>query len=204
MTRIDLLTNPMTTEGDIIAAGTSGVPERLAAGSEDDVLTIVSGVPAWAAGGGGGGGGAFVGCVAQRTTDQTGIVTATGTIVSFTGTDIIDTDGFHDPAGGNPSRIIIPSGKDGKYRFTATILWEANATGVRQIGILVGGATFIGLHSHPAATAGEFTYQAVTSVPVDLVATNYVEVHVMQGSGGNRSLLGATVPLLFSCEFLGT
>jgi hypothetical protein len=50
------LANPMTTEGDIITGGTSGVPERLGAGSEDDVLTIVSGVPAWAEASGGAGG----------------------------------------------------------------------------------------------------------------------------------------------------
>lgn len=49
MTRIDLLTNPMTTAGDIITGDTGGVPQRLAAGSEDDVLTIVSGEPAWSA-----------------------------------------------------------------------------------------------------------------------------------------------------------
>ena len=54
MTRIDLLSNPMTTAEDIIVGGASGVPERLAAGSEGDVLTIDSGAVAWAAPAGGG------------------------------------------------------------------------------------------------------------------------------------------------------
>lgn len=54
MTRIDLLSNPMTTAEDIIVGGSSGVPERLAAGSEGDVLQIASGVVAWGAVGGGG------------------------------------------------------------------------------------------------------------------------------------------------------
>lgn len=39
--------NPMTAAGDIIIGGTSGAATRLAAGSEGQVATIVSGVPAW-------------------------------------------------------------------------------------------------------------------------------------------------------------
>lgn len=49
MTRIDLLSNPMTTAADIIKGGASGVPERLPIGSEGEVLTVASGVPSWEA-----------------------------------------------------------------------------------------------------------------------------------------------------------
>lgn len=49
MTRIDLLSNPMSAAGDIIKGGASGVPERLAAGTDGDVLTLAAGVPAWQA-----------------------------------------------------------------------------------------------------------------------------------------------------------
>lgn len=45
-----VLGNPMTTEGDIIySSDGSGTPDRLAVGSEGDVLTVSSGVPTWAA-----------------------------------------------------------------------------------------------------------------------------------------------------------
>lgn len=47
------LTNPMTTAGDIIIGGTSGAPTRLAKGTDGQVLTLASGVPAWAAASGG-------------------------------------------------------------------------------------------------------------------------------------------------------
>lgn len=47
------LTNPMTTAGDIIVGGTNGAPTRLAKGDDDEVLTLVNGVPAWAAASGG-------------------------------------------------------------------------------------------------------------------------------------------------------
>src|SRR5208337_3842807 len=41
-------TNPMTTAGDIIVGGSSGTPTRLAiGGTAGEVLTVVSGAPAW-------------------------------------------------------------------------------------------------------------------------------------------------------------
>lgn len=55
------LTNPMTTAGDIIVGGASGAPGRLPVGANGQVLTIVSGAPAYAAASGGGGSGAFAG-----------------------------------------------------------------------------------------------------------------------------------------------
>ena len=42
------MTNPMTTAGDIIKGGASGVPERLAIGNNGQRLTLAAGVPAWA------------------------------------------------------------------------------------------------------------------------------------------------------------
>lgn len=42
------LTNPMTTAGDIITGGASGVPQRLGIGTNGQTLTVVSGAPAWA------------------------------------------------------------------------------------------------------------------------------------------------------------
>lgn len=50
-----LMTNPMTASGDIIYGGTSGAPTRLTKGTDGNVLTLASGVPAWAASTGGSG-----------------------------------------------------------------------------------------------------------------------------------------------------
>lgn len=47
------MANPMTAFGDMIVGGASGAPERLGAGADGKVLTIVSGAAAWAAPGGG-------------------------------------------------------------------------------------------------------------------------------------------------------
>jgi hypothetical protein len=42
------MSNPMTTQGDIIRGATSGAPQRLPVGSSGQVLTVVSGEPSWA------------------------------------------------------------------------------------------------------------------------------------------------------------
>lgn len=49
------LLNPMTAKGDLIMGGDLGVATRLAAGTNGYVLTMVGGVPVWAAASGGGG-----------------------------------------------------------------------------------------------------------------------------------------------------
>ncbi|MFA6038427.1 MAG: tail fiber domain-containing protein [Legionellales bacterium] len=50
-----VLSNPMTTTGDIIySSDNSGTPARLGATTDGYVLTLASGIPTWASGGGGG------------------------------------------------------------------------------------------------------------------------------------------------------
>lgn len=48
--------NPMTAEGDLIIGGESGSPINLAAGTDGQVLTLVSGSPSWEDPTGGSGG----------------------------------------------------------------------------------------------------------------------------------------------------
>lgn len=72
----DLMSNPMTTSGDIIYGGTSGAPTRLAKGTDAQVLTLASGLPSWASVGGN------LPTVYRRTTYFTGSGDITG--LSFT------------------------------------------------------------------------------------------------------------------------
>jgi hypothetical protein len=51
--------NPMTADGDLIVGGESGAADRLGAGTDGQVLTVVSGVPAWADATGGTGTGKY-------------------------------------------------------------------------------------------------------------------------------------------------
>jgi hypothetical protein len=146
----------------------------------------------------------FVGCIAVRTTDQTGVATATNTAVSFTGTDELDTDAFHDPAS-NPSRITIPSGKGGKYLLTGYVIWDSDTTGQRRILFYKNGSVLIGGTNTLGSLAGGIGYaQQTTSIVVALAVADYVELYVTQNSGTNRTLSGATAALRFSATLLGT
>ena len=49
------MTNPMTAYGDLITGAASGVPQSLAAGTDGQVLKVVSGAPAWTTPGAGSG-----------------------------------------------------------------------------------------------------------------------------------------------------
>lgn len=51
----DGMANPMTTAGDMIVGGASGVPTRVGVGTDGQVWTVVSGTGAWAASSGGSG-----------------------------------------------------------------------------------------------------------------------------------------------------
>jgi hypothetical protein len=46
---VELMSNPMTTAGDLITGGASGAPGRLGVGSNGQVLTVTAGAPAWGA-----------------------------------------------------------------------------------------------------------------------------------------------------------
>jgi hypothetical protein len=94
------LANPMTTEGDIIYGGASGVPTRLAAGTSGDVLQTngSSSAPTWVTPSGGGGGGLFSAIMSAVPTqagislttayNQSGTFTATN---NPTGITLVDT-----------------------------------------------------------------------------------------------------------------
>jgi hypothetical protein len=71
--------SPMTTSGDLIYGATSGSGTRLPIGSNGQILTVVSGLPAWTTF-------AASGTVGSGTTDQLAAYTGSGTTVAGTGT----------------------------------------------------------------------------------------------------------------------
>lgn len=153
---------------------------------------------------GGGGTPTFVGVRGSRTAAQTGIVTATLTAISFNAADTYDTSAFHDPAGANPSRFVVPSGKDGYYAMHARVQWDTNNTGIRLAAIRLNGTT--NLDEDEVAAFGSpvdgVTNEVATTF--SLVATDYVEVMVYQTSGGNRDTRGAASGVHFEMHLIGT
>lgn len=94
-----VVVNPMTTAGDIIKGGTSGAPERLAVGSNGNVLTVVSGAPAWSA------------PASSATLPITAHADATGnfTLLSSHDGDLLSLD----TSGGNVDCLIDDAGTEG-------------------------------------------------------------------------------------------
>ena len=193
-TQLDAKTakSTLTTTGDIYYASAANTPARLAIGSTSDVLTVAGGIPSWAAPAGG----SFVGCSLTNSTAPT-ISNDTDTTLAFDG-ESYDTNGFHDNSTNN-SRITIPSGKGGKYLFTASFRWQANATGRRIVYLKKNGSTIIGAFE---TSVNSTTYPSLqVNVVANAVATDYFTLLVYQTSGGNLAFLDSDY--FYQASYLG-
>jgi len=95
--------SPMTTAGDIIYGGASGTGARLAAGSNGQVLTMVSGNPVWQNSGG-----------SIATMSATGNATTTASYIIFTGTTASQTITI-------PSAVTIGAGRELTIKNVANV-----------------------------------------------------------------------------------
>lgn len=168
-------------KGDIIAATAADTVARLAVGANDTVLTADSStatglkwaVPATSS---------FVGCLTAVSGTQT-ISNATQTKCEFAGTDVYDTDAFHDPSSNN-SRITIPTGKGGYYLIYGAWQWDNNATGRRIIYITKNNNIMYSTAGFSPANGPQYPNNFI-SVVLNLAVADYVELEVYQNSGGN-------------------
>lgn len=88
------------------------------------------------------------------------------------------------------SRIICDT--QGVYRFTAWLIWAANATGARILYFRVNGTGSIAYQPAPGVGVASDVGQNITA-DIPLVAGDYVEVVGVQTSGGP---LGVYTPVL--------
>ena len=86
------------------------------------------------------------------------IATSSGTALAFNN-ERYDTDLIHDPATNN-SRLTCQTA--GKYLIIANIQWAANATGFRQLGIMLNGTTTIAQQRVLSLNATGFTMSVST------------------------------------------
>lgn len=145
------------------------------------------------------GGGAFVGAGAERTTAQS-IPHASWTTVQFNAADVYDTNSIHDPATNN-TRLTIPTGMAGVWRFAATTVFAASNTGVRVVGWKKNGADlpdrYGSVYRSPSAM---FTTVTTTTMDLLLEVGDYIELRVYQESGGGALSLSMAYA---TCQFLG-
>ena len=179
------MTNPMTTTGDTIYSSSGSTPARLGIGSTGQVLTVSGGVPSWATPAGG----SFVGVRCKKSATAQTISNSTSTIVTWTDTDVFDTDSFHDTST-NPGRLTVPSGKDGYYKIYWNVQWAApNATGRRSVQLYKNGLTNSDLICACEITPNATSYPSHNaSVTQYLVAGDYVQLGAYQESGGNLNI----------------
>jgi hypothetical protein len=153
---------------------------------------------AWAAVGGSP---TFVGANATKTANQS-LANATLTAVTFEGTDILDSNSFHNPSSNN-TRMTIPTGYDGKYLIQATIEFASNTTGGRELQIYKNGTTVL----QYVTTDAEGSLSIAISGTFGLVATDYVEIRAYQSSGGALDIWatnsGYTNATSFQVTYLG-
>lgn len=86
----------------------------------------------------------------------------------------------------------------GVYQISACIQFAANATGIRQLNIQLGGTTVIAAEIVPAAGTGP-TIVSVSTLYSLTATTDYVEVIASQTSGGN---LNVDTSANYSPEFM--
>lgn len=182
----------VTTAGDIIYATGSGAVTRLGVGSTGQVLTVAAGVPSWATASSGS---SFAGCRLVKTSGNQSIADSTFTAVTWN-SETFDVGGYHDLAT-NTSRITIPSGKGGYYRFS----WQE---------YVLGSASVIYLYKNGARVTYDSVGSDATACFTTVVAGavgDYFEVYMRQTSGSAKTIAdennGAAGIVWFDCNYVG-
>lgn len=108
--------------------------------------------------------------------------TGGATVLSFN-SERYDTDNCHDNAVDN-YRLTCRTA--GKYRITVSVLWSANATGYRELKLLVNSVTPIGYSLIEPSSVTSTTQQLTVAWPFSV--SDYVEAYVAQNTGASLSI----------------
>ena len=182
-------------KGDLISATAADTPARLAVGTNGHVLTADSTQATglkWAAAASGA---TLVGCQLTKSAVQA-LANQTEVAITFNG-ETWDTDAFHDNSTNN-TRITIPSGKNGKYQLNGVVSLESG-TGNYYVLIKKNGAVWNYPITIPTAGSG-FNSSITFMVPMDLVATDYVEMFLYHNMGVSKNCQASTT---FGINYIG-
>lgn len=141
-----------------------------------------------------GGGGATVGASVNRVGPQT-IANATDTAIDWT-SELWDTDTIHDNVV-NPSRLTVPTGQDGKWLWSSSVLLTPHATGARRFSVRVNGTRRHAIYNEPGAA----NYRPLQlAVVLDLSSGDYVQAYVEHSAGTNLNAddAGLGSPYMFA------
>jgi hypothetical protein len=115
------------------------------------------------------------------------------------GANTYDTDTMHDTSS-NTGRLVATTA--GKYIITGHVRWASNNTGRRIIEIRLNGAEIAQIEDSASTTGAH--EQGITTA-LDLDADDYVELKVLQTSGGalNSEANGSHIPDFMMNKVLG-
>ena len=189
-------------KGDLLAGTADNTIDRLAIGTNGQVLTADSAETTgmkWATPAGGA---TFVGCSLYDTNATQSISNNTSTLVTWN-SENFDTNTFHSTST-NTSRITIPAGKAGYYLFTSYGFFGDNATGNRRLDLRKNGSL---IRSWPTpSTTATFSGLTITCL-LSLAEADYIEIAVFQTSGGALSYYKGIDTGnqygSFECQYLG-
>lgn len=164
--------------------------QNLAKGTDDQVLTLASGLPSWADAVGGSGGGWQGGCLVYRSTQETGVNYTTAAAIPWNSTystEAYDSDGYHDPST-NPSRLTVPTGVT-KVRVSGAVHTGSVTSDLIQILLLQkNGASFPGSAQIRKQEANTSPGIGAVSAIVDVTAGDYFEM-LLQLTGDTSASL---------------
>lgn len=183
-------------KGDLIAATGADAVDRLAVGTNGQVLTADSTASTgikWAAPSI-----TFSGCGLTQSAAQS-ISNTTQTDLTFD-TESFDTDAYHSTSS-NTARITIPSGKGGYFLVTARVSYASNSTGTRGLWLRKNGTEVATCFTQPVATSDITTVQ-INQV-MALAVGDYITMNAYQGSGGALNTAVDQGKTYFAVQYLG-
>ena len=185
-------------KGDLITATAADTPARLAVGTNGQTLVADSSTATglkWATAASGS---TFAGC---RIYNAGSITLSNNTATELTyDSELYDTDAYHS-ASPNPARITVPAGKAGYYLIYASVEFNSNASGAREVQIRKNGSLTNGSGYFQNFSSGGFTANVSSLVYLDVA--DYVSVYALQASGGNLTVFLSNNYQQFSAIYLG-
>jgi hypothetical protein len=186
-------------EGDLLVGDAADALQRLAIGSNAQVLTVdttVDGKIKWATPAAGS---TFVGVQVTKTAN-TSVGSGANVQIPWD-SEAFDTNAFHDNSTNN-ARLTVPSGQGGYYTVYFAMQWASSATVARRIvAIYKNGNSSTGTFINNFETSSINFPSCAMSFTINLAAADWLEIDAYQGTAGALDFRSSNA--IFGMEKIG-